>query len=260
GNRDEMVINASYGLGEAIVGGLITPDTYLIDRTSGDIQETIIGSKETMIVSADNQGGIITKSVPDAQQQTSALSPDTIRALVAASDAIEQQFATPQDIEWAVANNQIWILQSRPITNLPPPPLTDVKWEYPGRKLIRRQVVENMPDPLSPLFDELYLRVGMDGSMDIFLNEFGVDFDITLIIHRPFFVSVNGYAYSGADFKVSLKGFAKAIRVYVQVIKIFGTIIPRWRDDKMPAYMAVIDQWKALDINTATDQQLWDGM
>ncbi|MCP5098422.1 MAG: hypothetical protein GY943_22965, partial [Chloroflexi bacterium] len=46
----------------------------------------------------------------------------------------------------------------------------------------------------------------------------------------------------------------------VQVIKIFGTIIPRWRDDKMPAYMAVIDQWKALDINTATDQQLWDGM
>ncbi|MCP5015692.1 MAG: pyruvate, phosphate dikinase, partial [Ketobacter sp.] len=40
GNRDEMVINASYGLGEAIVGGLITPDTYLIDRTSGDIQET----------------------------------------------------------------------------------------------------------------------------------------------------------------------------------------------------------------------------
>ena len=259
GNRNEMVINASYGLGEAIVGGHITPDTYVVDSTSGAIQESTIGSKETMIVSANGQG-VETQAVSDEQRQASALSVEKMQALIAVSKTIDKHFGMPQDIEWAVANDTLWILQSRPITNLPPAPLTDVKWEYPGRKLIRRQVVEHMPDPLSPLFDDLYLSVGMDESMDIFLSEFGVDFDLSLLVHRPFFVSVNGYAYSGADFKISLKGLAKAIRVYVQVIKIFGTIIPRWRDDKMPAYMAVVDEWKALDIKTATDQQLWEGM
>ena len=75
----------------------------------------------------------------------------------------------PQDIEWAycgAAGNstaRFWILQSRPITNLPPPPPRDVTWpEIPGAQLLKRQVAENMPDPLSPLFEDLYLRALFD--------------------------------------------------------------------------------------------------
>jgi hypothetical protein len=90
--------------------------------------------------------------------------------LVDASESIERHFNAPQDIEWAFANNSHWILQSRPVTNLPAAPLTGVKWEppRPGAKLIRRQVVEHMPGPLSPLFDELYLRHGLEKSMNAF--------------------------------------------------------------------------------------------
>jgi len=103
GNRSEMVINAGYGLGEAIVGGHITPDTYVIDRHNGDVKESIIGSKESMIVSAEGQG-IITRIAPEAERQSAALSPDMIQTLVGVSKRIEQHFDAPQDIEWAFAD------------------------------------------------------------------------------------------------------------------------------------------------------------
>ena len=77
---------------------------------------------------------------------------------------IEELFGTPQDIEWAYVDGHIWVLQARPITNLPPAPLEEVRWDpsFPDSAWWRRQVVENMPEPLSPLFDELYLREGLE--------------------------------------------------------------------------------------------------
>ena len=263
GNRSEMVINASYGLGEAIVGGHVTPDTYVVDRQIGNIKESIIGSKKNMIVSADEQEGVVTQAVSEAQRRSNALSADMIQTLVDASEAIEQHFNAPQDIEWAFANNNHWILQSRPITNLPTAPLTDVKWEppRPGARLIRRQVVEHMPGPLSPLFDDLYLRRGLDKSMDAFIQKFGVEFDLGQVLHLPFFVTANGYAYSSIDFKFSWKIIPKIIRVYVKMLpQMLRNAIPRWQDEKLPAYLTVIDQWKDLDTTKAADEQLWSGM
>ena len=66
------------------------------------------------------------------------------------------------------------MLQARPITNLPPPPLEDVRWEppFPDSAWWRRQVVENLPEPLSPLFDELYVREGLELSIDAMMGFF----------------------------------------------------------------------------------------
>jgi len=262
GNRSEMVINASYGLGEAVVGGHVTPDTYVVDRRNGNTKESIIGSKENMIVSADEQG-IVTQAIPEAQRRSKALSADMIQTLVDVSESIEKHFNAPQDIEWAFANNSHWILQSRPITNLPAAPLTGVKWEppRPGAKLIRRQVVEHMPGPLSPLFDELYLRHGLEKSMNAFIENFKVEFDLGQFLHLPFFVTANGYAYSNIDIKLSWKIIPKIIQVYGKMLpKLLRNGISRWQDDKLPAYLGVIDHWKKLDTTEATDEQLWSGM
>src|SRR5205085_3779985 len=101
--------------------------------------------------------------VPEARRGIQALPAPLLRDLASLALRVEQHFGgVPQDIEWAVADGRCWLLQARPITGLPPAPLRDVRWEppIPGSKWIRRQVVEHMPEPLSPLFAELYLREG----------------------------------------------------------------------------------------------------
>jgi phosphohistidine swiveling domain-containing protein len=262
GNRSEMVINASYGLGAAIVGGHVTPDSYVVDRHTGNIKEMVIGSKKQMIVSAGKQG-TITQAISESQRRSKALSADMIQTLVDASASIERHFNAPQDIEWALADNRYWILQARPITNLPALPLTDMKWAppRPGARLIRRQVVEHMPGPLSPLFDELYLRQGLEQSMKTFLEEFEVALDLGQFLHLPFFVTVNGYAYTSVDIKCDWKVIPVIVQAYVKLLpRMLRQAIARWQDDKLPAYLTIIERWKKLDPATAAEAQLWSGM
>ena len=159
GERAEMIVNCSLGLGEAVVGGQVTPDTYIVDRDSLAAKETVVGSKERMIV-ADGEQGTRTQDVTQEQRQSTCLSNAALCHLAALAIGVEDAFdGEPQDIEWALREGKLWLLQSRPIPNLPPDPPRDVTWpEIPGAQLLKRQVAENMPDPLSPLFEDLYLR------------------------------------------------------------------------------------------------------
>jgi len=262
GNRSEMVINASYGLGEAVVGGHVTPDTYVVDRHDGSIKESIIGAKETMMVCAGTKG-IVSQAVSAGKRRSNALSADMIQALVDVSEVVETHYVAPQDIEWAFDEDGHWILQSRPITNLPEVSPFDLKWEPPraGARLIRRQVVEHMPGPLSPLFEDLYLCRGLEKSMNAFIAEFGVDFDLGQMLQLPFFVTVNGFAYSNVAIKFRWQLVPKIIQVYGKMLPLLlRNAISRWQDDKLPAYLAIIDQWKSLDAARATDKHLWTGM
>ena len=266
GDRSEMVINASFGLGEAIVGGDVTPDTYVLDRNSLETKQTIIGSKAAMTVSADEQG-TNTQSVPDAKRGESSLSDAFLAELAALSLTAERRFeGVPQDIEWAAADGICWLLQSRPITNLPSAPLQDVSWDPPfeGERLIRRQVVENMPEPLSPLFSELYLQEGLEASLDQMMADYGMSFDIGDFMRRPLFTTVNGYAYMRYDIRFSwrlVRLLPKVLFWYItSARKILRGVIPRWRDESLPAYLATIEHWKAVDLTTAADEQLLSGV
>lgn len=166
----------------------------------------------------------------------------------------------------AAADGNCWLLQSRPITNLPPPPLRDVSWDPPakGAKLIRRQVVENMPEPLSPLFDELYLQVGLEQAIDQFMVDFGMRFDVEVFIERPMFLTVNGYAYCRGSYRWSgrlLWIIPKVLYAYIRVLpSILRNLIPEWRDERLPAYLETIEQWKSVDLATASDGQLLLGV
>jgi pyruvate,water dikinase len=162
GDRSEMIVNASFGLGEAVVGGQVTPDTFIIDRESKNVKETTIGPKEQMIVSDGEQGTKLTH-VEIADRDQSSLSDALLNDLVELALKIEKNYdGLPQDIEWAIVDGKISLLQSRPITNLPPQPL-EVEWTPPEGipALVRRQIVENIPDPTCELFDELYIRYAL---------------------------------------------------------------------------------------------------
>ena len=115
---------------------------------------------------------------------------------------VEKHFdGVPQDIEWAFSDGKLYLLQSRPITNLPPQPIEDI-WEPtpPAKFMVRRQIVENMPDPVCPLFEELYLIEGLQlempgGRADS--EEWKQSMD------GPLYTTVNGIAYQRMDWNPS---------------------------------------------------------
>lgn len=196
GERAEMVVNASFGLGEAVVGGQVTPDTFVVDRETLAVKETVLGAKDRMVVSEAGQGTRI-EAVPGERQCVASLPADRASKLAGLAAEVERTFSgVPQDIEWAHCEGTgFFVLQSRPITNLPSPPPKDVTWpEIPGAQLLKRQVAENMPDPLSPLFEDLYLR----GLFDVQKWPEGWEWkgnETRNWMKNFVIVTVNGYAY-----------------------------------------------------------------
>ena len=249
GERKQIVINAAWGLGEAIVGGQVTPDTVIVDKSNWHIVSRETTAKTIMTVRTDN--GTEAQPVPQAQQNQAVIDDAKAIELAQVGTQIEAHFGMPMDIEWAVGGAQIAILQARPITSLPPAPLQDVRWEppRPGTVWMRRQIVEHMPEPLSPLFDELYLEEGLDQSMDsltLFMSELsGIEINVWEFLDPPFAATVNGYAYSIASFNFSPKMVPLALRLYITVLpKMIKHLMPRWKNESLPAYLAIIEQWK----------------
>lgn len=194
GERSEIVVNASFGLGESVVGGLVTPDTFVVDRHSRSLNLSEIGSKAQEIVS-DGANGTSLRGVDEDRQSEASLDQAQLEQLVTQSLKIEATFDdVPQDIEWAYQGNDLYILQSRPITNLPVQPI-ELEWEVPSPAtyVSRRQIVENMPDPICPLFEELYLTEGLESSRKG---------HSLMVGGGPTFITVNGYAYQRFDFPI----------------------------------------------------------
>ncbi|MGI5837966.1 MAG: PEP/pyruvate-binding domain-containing protein, partial [Chloroflexota bacterium] len=204
GERDELVINASFGLGESVVSGRVTPDSFVLDKSSLALKDVVLGTKGEMIVPADGQG-TITRDVPEDQRVERSLSEGLLRELGKLAIQVEKLYeGVPQDIEWAVSEGRCYLLQARPMTGLPPAPLKGVRWEspIPGMKWVRRNVAEHMPEPLSPLFEELYLKEGMELAMAK-AGELTGEADLIGDFTGPWYATVNGYAYLLGSFKMT---------------------------------------------------------
>lgn len=114
-DTNEMQINASYGLGESVVSGRVTPDSYIVDK-SGRLLETTIGSKETKIVYGSKD--TVEIAVDEKEQKKRVLDDNEISELVNCGLKIEKHYGMPMDIEWAVKDGNVYILQARAITTL----------------------------------------------------------------------------------------------------------------------------------------------
>ncbi|TCO62361.1 PEP/pyruvate-binding domain-containing protein [Actinocrispum wychmicini] len=116
GNRDQLVINANWGLGETVVSGLVTPDVYVVDK-GGSLVSSAIHEKTAMTVRTPE--GTRAEPVPDDRRGAPVLTADQAVELARLGERIEVLYGVPMDIEWAVADESPYIVQARPITNLP---------------------------------------------------------------------------------------------------------------------------------------------
>jgi len=115
GSGERWMVEASWGLGEAVVGGLVTPDRYVIART-GELLERQLGHKDVAMV-ANEHGGTTELAINDlARVQEACLGEKALVRLAELGAACERLFGAGQDIEWAQARSKLSLLQCRPVT------------------------------------------------------------------------------------------------------------------------------------------------
>lgn len=112
------IIEGAWGLGETVVSGAVSPDYYVVDKISRTIKERKIATKNVMHTKDAKAGRTIEIPVPGEKKNAKVLDDDEIIKLVEFGDVLEDLYGTPQDVEWAIKNREIFILQSRPITTI----------------------------------------------------------------------------------------------------------------------------------------------
>ena len=119
GRRRQAVIDASPGLGEAVVSGAVNPDHFVVDTATGTIAERRIGDKRVVV--RGRPGGGVEHVTAEHATPGACLTDEQVRALAALGDRVEAHYGAPQDTEWAIdATGMLWLTQARPITTLYP--------------------------------------------------------------------------------------------------------------------------------------------
>ena len=119
GDRREVLINASWGLGESVVSGQVTPDNVVASKDDGCTIGYEVGDKSIEIVLDEGAGsGTVERAVEPARAAAACLSEDDVAAITELARRAESHYGTPQDIEFARAGGEWYLLQSRPITGL----------------------------------------------------------------------------------------------------------------------------------------------
>lgn len=116
GDKNAIIIESSWGIGESIVSGLVTPDRYIVNKKNLKVIKKIVGRKKITV--RTDKGGIARIATPDDKMNAFSLRDTSIENITKVCLNIEKTFKYPQDIEWCIHKNKIWILQSRAITSL----------------------------------------------------------------------------------------------------------------------------------------------
>jgi pyruvate,water dikinase len=114
GRRDRMVIEAVFGLGEGVVSGQLTPDHYVLAR-DGRLKRTKLTTQPYAIVH-DPAGGVREQRLPAERGEAQTLAEEQLARLAKVGLDLEQRLGGPQDIEWAIQDDELFVLQSRPVT------------------------------------------------------------------------------------------------------------------------------------------------
>src|SRR5215212_4697414 len=244
GRRDQTTISAAWGLGESVVSGSVTPDSMVVEKVSGRVLSRETADKEVMTIYSES--GTEERAVPEGRRRQLVLDDGTAATLAGYGTTIEEHYATPQDIEWALAGGEFFIVQSRPITALPEPEADPpTEWRVPetGGMYARASIVEQMPDPLSPLFADL-----IEGAVVQSLRKLMDEFLGKRVLREGDlgFPTINGYAYyyyrlaamwrvlanSPAGFRFLMGSGERSVR-------------KRWHEYSHPRYRETVEEWEA---------------
>lgn len=276
GRPHETVLNATHGLGEALVGGEVTPDEIVVG--DGRVLHRRTETKKVRTVLAD--GGTRTVVTPARLVEAETITDAEAIELAAVGRRIEALFGAPQDIEWVLEKasdgsssdpqngsdahsgaRRLWIVQARPITALPPETgPVPVEWRVPRADgmYLRASIVEQMPDPLSPLFADLIGPAVKNSLADVVqrylrTSRVGAD-DLDL-------VTVNGYAYcfySNVGMWRMMRGaLPGGFRLYAGGDNATG--VKFWREEGRPAYVRTVAAWQDSDPRSLPARELLAG-
>jgi rifampicin phosphotransferase len=165
GRRLETVIDASPGLGEAVVSGAVNPDHFVVDTGTGQILTRRLGDKRVAIRSRAG-GGTVTEAPPATG--TACLTDQQVRDLAALGGRVQAHYGSPQDTEWAIdAAGALWLTQARPITTLFPLP-EGREAEDDLRVYFCASVAQGMYRPLTPMGFATVRAIGAAGASRLF--------------------------------------------------------------------------------------------
>lgn len=260
GSKDEIQINASWGLGESVVSGKVTADSFVCSK-NGKVKSSVCGSKKTQIVYADDgtKNGTKKIAVEEAAQKKLCLSEAEIAELCAEGVKIEKHYGFPMDIEWAIKGGKVYILQARAITTLGTETenaeeqaliqkyIEGTKVKGPQKKNMAFQL-EKMPYAYRPLDYDFIMQINHQKA--VIFSENGLElssdpqFDDDGIMTLP---------------KSSVKINRKIFKIFktLKNIKDFDWCEKHCRE-LMPKHEAEIAQIKKLDFSTMTIAECGD--
>ncbi|WP_427017603.1 PEP/pyruvate-binding domain-containing protein [Pseudarthrobacter sp. P1] len=258
GRRNEIMVSAAWGLGESVVGGSVSTDDVVLAAGTGRVLSRRTAEKTVMTVYA--REGTREQPVPLPKRWQPVLDDVAAAALARCGEAIQAHFGVPQDVEWARAGGEFFIVQSRPITALPEP-VGEVpsQWPvpYPQGMYFRASIVEQLPDPLTPLFADL-----IDPSVTRSLNGLLAQAFGTSALHDGDLglPTINGYAY----YYYRTAGFWRLIGKSLGAVGKLargqsGMGLAGWRDISHPHYVARLAGWAGKPLADLPGRELLAG-
>ena len=246
GALDQVVVNSAYGLGETVVSGEGGIDQFVLSKATGAVAEQSIAAKEHALVGTAE--GTRRVEVPTAQRSQPSLDAKQLTALAELVRRVERFYGFPQDIEWALADGQLQLLQSRPVTEFP------TRWT-------RDESAERFPNPITPLTWD-FTTAGFHESLT---------YSLRLMGFPPFsgawFDVFDGYVYGNqtavqlftAAYHTSFDSLEELVRIRPQLIETYRWVqeVPAtWARD-LDRYLLQLGKLAAFDLERAEDDALW---
>ncbi len=255
GRRDQTLINAAWGLGEAVVGGMVTPDSFTVDKSNHAIVAREIADKQTMTVRV--AGGTEEQPVSEALRQAPSLGDACVVELAQLGTEIEALYGMPMDIEWTLAGDEFAIVQARPITALPEEiAKIPTEWNVPDPKATyaRGSLAEHTPSPVSPLFATLGLRIANRETDRLWEDVMEID-PRNIFTGDGMYMAINSYVYGAFRYRLKPKGWWRAIKKSFSIMR--GSV-ERWHPARQE-FADIVADWEAKNITLFSPSELLDG-
>ncbi|HEU4452596.1 MAG TPA: PEP/pyruvate-binding domain-containing protein, partial [Longimicrobium sp.] len=246
GDLDRIVVNSAYGLGETVVSGEGGVDQFALSKKTGEVTDRVIATKEHALLSTD--AGTERVEVDADRRDAPSLSDDDLGRLRDLVMRVERFHAFPQDTEWAIAGGELYLLQSRPVTEFP------ARWT-------RDESAERFPNPITPLTWD-FTTEGFHESLA---------YSLELLGYPPFagkwFERFDAYVYGN---ETAVRLFTQALQVRFDSIEELAEkrqwLIDRYRwVQELPVtwardldrYLLTLGRLGAVDLSRLSDDDIW---
>jgi len=192
------------------------------------------------------------KSIPRNRRGMGSINDDQAIELARFGIKIEEIYQRPMDIEWAIHENSVFILQARPITALP---MAD-DWEIPDPRgtYARGSLAEHIPSPVTPLFRTMGLRIANESTNKMYDEFMGTEKDKQWFVGGNMYLPINLYVYAG--FRLTLKDALPLIKIsFKQTGPIMKGSVKRWKEAQKQ-FSSIVESWESKNIDLFSPSEL----